>query len=103
MSNITLEQEILLKLASRLDNLLTGITKIGVAIAGARAANHWSGALTGLIALELAKSGNLAAGAAGVGVLGVIGLTNIVRVPEAATTTTEGGFVINWPWWSVKP
>lgn len=48
--------------------------KAGVAYIGIRATKHWTGALTGLVALRLANSPNLAAGAAGVGTLAALGI-----------------------------
>lgn len=67
---------------SRLDQLVDGATKLGVAYIGYKAANHWSGALTNLVALKLAQGGNLAGGVAGVSVLAFSGLTQIIPTTE---------------------
>jgi len=66
-----------LSLGGRLDSIIDGVTKIGVAYAGYKAANHISGGLAALVALQLAKSGNVVAGAAGLATLGLIGATNL--------------------------
>ena len=50
--------------------------KAGVAYLGYRSVNHWVGALTGLLGLQLARSDNLAAGAAGIATLAGIGVSN---------------------------
>jgi len=65
----------ILQLLSRSDQLIETATKVGVAYLGYTSNNHWSGALTALVALKLAQSGNVVAGAAGIGVLSFIGLT----------------------------
>jgi len=75
----SISQEAIIRLISRSDRLIEAGTKIGVAYLGYQANNHWTGALTSLIALKLAQSGNVVAGAAGVSVLGIIGLTNITK------------------------
>ena len=70
----------LLKLGESLvkhsDKLLNVIAAAGVGYVGYKAFNHWSGALTGLLALQLVKSPNLAAGTAGVGTLAALGAMN---------------------------
>jgi len=55
------------------------LTKGGVAYFGAKTFNHPAGALIGLVALELAKSMNLVAGASGVATLGAMGLCQVIR------------------------
>ncbi|GAG66732.1 unnamed protein product [marine sediment metagenome] len=77
--------EALLNLTSRLDSLVTGATKLGVAYAGYRANGHWTGALTGLVALRLAEGGNLAGGAAGLGTLALIGVANVPQIVQPIT------------------
>lgn len=86
MSSITQEDKNnLAVVASRLDQVISGLTKLGVAYVGYKATNHWTGALTGLIALKMAEGGNLAGGAAGTAVLGLLGLTQMppVQIPES--------------------
>lgn len=73
------EKTAILRLIERSDKLLDTATKLGVAYVGYKASNHWSGALTGLVALRLSNSPNLAAGIAGTTVLGFLGLTNVVN------------------------
>ncbi|GAG94486.1 unnamed protein product, partial [marine sediment metagenome] len=69
-TDMSKKEAALLSLGGRLDNLINGVTKLGVAYFGAKAANHWSGAITGLVALRLAESGNAPAGIAGLATLG---------------------------------
>lgn len=74
-----MDKESIVRLITNSDRLIETATKAGVALLGYKANNHWTGALTSLVALKLAQSGNIVAGAAGVGVLGFIGLTNITQ------------------------
>lgn len=75
------DQELLIRLAEKSDKIIDSAMKVGVAYMGYKAANHWTGSLNALIALKLAQSGNIVAGAAGVGVLAFIGATQIVQAP----------------------
>ena len=61
----------------RLPKVIDLITKLGIAYYGAYAYKHPSGALVGLIALELAKAQNAIAGASGIATLGAIGLASM--------------------------
>ena len=72
-------ERIIAKFIEHSDRLINTATKLGVAYVGYKANNHWSGALTGLVALRLAESNNLAAGIAGTATLAVIGLTSIPK------------------------
>ena len=49
-------------------------TNLGVAYAGYRASGHWSGGITGLVALRLATAPNIPAGLAGLATLAAIGV-----------------------------
>jgi len=49
-------------------------TNLGVAYAGYRASGHWSGGITGLVALRLATAPNIPAGLAGLATLAAIGI-----------------------------
>jgi len=81
----------IIQLLSRSDRLIETATKAGVAYLGYKSNNHWTGALTSLVALKLAQSGNLAAGAAGVGVLAIIGLTDLGTKYVNPLDPTAGG------------
>ena len=81
-----MEKDLLEKLTpllARADHLIEAATKIGVAYVGFRAGEKIAkgggvgGALSNLIALKLAQSGNIVAGAAGVATLAGTGLTSI--------------------------
>lgn len=63
--------------------MIAGLTKLGVAFVGFKATNHWTGALSALIALRMAEGGNLAGGVAGVGVLGLLGLSQLPAPVES--------------------
>ena len=80
----------IIELIARSDQLVDTATKLGVAFIGYKANNHWSGALTGLVALRLSNSPNLAAGVAGVGVLAGLGLMNIVQQAPGAPLVYRG-------------
>lgn len=73
--------EQLLRVIEKSDVILETATKLGVAYMGYKSNKDWSGALTALIAFKLAQSGNVVAGAAGVGVLALIGATQIPTIP----------------------
>lgn len=73
--------KILDRVLSKAEHLADIALKAGVAWTGYRATNHWSGGLTGLVALRLAQSPNLAAGLAGTGMLAWLGLSAFVS-PE---------------------
>lgn len=91
--------------AGNLDRVIDGVTKIGVAYIGFKAANHWTGALTNLVALRLAEGGNLAGGVAGVAVLAYSGLTQVVTPSDTSYLTTEqqtNPFVATNPFGGVK-
>ena len=80
----------IIRLLARSDQLVDTATKVGVAVIGFKANNHWSGALTGLVALRLSNSPNLAAGVAGVGVLTGLGLLNIIQqIPKEPPVFTD--------------
>jgi len=98
-----LNQETIATVVSRLDSIVTGATKLGVAYAGYKSVDHWGGALVGLVALRLAEGGNIAAGGAGLATLGAIGVASIPVISDrlgddyAASPTQAGGFDL--PYW----
>lgn len=73
----------------RLDTLLSAATKLGVAYAGVNALKHPMGAVVGLVALKLATSPSIAAGAVGAATLAGIGLLNFVPAPEGDGAVTH--------------
>jgi len=96
----------LLKVGTRLDNILSGVTKLGVAYLGFKAANHWTGAIAGLVALRLAESGNAPAGVAGLATLGFIGANQVEDNSLGAGLSTglvhtdpDTGDQYYLPWW----
>jgi len=78
------DQRSITRLVANSDRIIEALTKAGVALVGFQSNNHWTGALTALVALRLASGGNLAGGVAGTGVLAVMGLDRI-RAPAAPT------------------
>lgn len=83
IKNLVIKDE-LFKEMKKLQELLQGMpaiidlgVKAGIAYYGYKAVDHPSGSLAALIAFELAKSQNIAAGAAGLATLGLIGLGSI--------------------------
>ena len=73
---VTNEDEVRLQWIDRLDKIINGITKLGIAYAGVNAIKHPMGAVVGLVAYRLAQSNNLASGAVGSATLAGIGLLN---------------------------
>lgn len=69
-----MDNEVLSLVAANSNKLIDTVTKVGVAYVGYKAVDHWSGALTGLVALKLATANNLAAGIAGVATLTGLGV-----------------------------
>jgi len=70
LKNLDKFQDILAKVPKSLD----AIMKIGLAAYGIKTFEHPAGALVALLALELAKSENIVAGASGVGTLALMGI-----------------------------
>lgn len=75
---------------SRLDGIMNAALKIGVFWLGYKSNNHWTGGITGLAALEFAKSGNIVAGAAGVGTLAAIGVSNAIQAANPIQNLMAG-------------
>lgn len=71
----------------KLEKIPDIVMKAGLAYAGYRATNHWTGAIAALVGLKLATGNNLAGGAAGVTALTFIGLGNAFK--EYPRTTAE--------------
>lgn len=93
-------EDAILRVLGRLDSIVEGVTKIGVAYVGFKAANHWTGALTNLVALKLAQGGNVVAGAAGTAVLAISGLTQMQ--PQQDQPLLDYGTAMgeaSWPYW----
>ena len=79
----------LTEVVNKVPNLIMdiGVMKVGYDAAG----GNIGGALAGKVALELARSDNIVAGASGVGVLGILGLTSIVNqdgIPQTDPAST---------------
>lgn len=80
-----------LQWVDRLDKMLDAVTKLGVAYAGMKAIDHVMGGVVGLVALKLATSPSVSAGAVGAATLAGIGILNYVPTPEG------GGGVVPTP------
>lgn len=92
-------EEMALKAAINGDRILETFTKAGVAFVGYNASNHWTGALTALISLQLAKGGNLAGGIAGTGVLALLGLTNVINQRDFSNLPSDHQY---WKWFTFE-
>ncbi len=82
------EIDLLLRLGENGSKILDTATKGAVAYMGYKSTDHWTGAVTALIALKLASGGNLAGGVAGVAVLTTIGLASGADARMAMTEET---------------
>lgn len=84
-----MRNELLQRVMDKLEAIPDVAVNLGVAYVGAKSTRHWSGALTGLIALKLAQAPNLLAGAVGIGMLTFLGLTAFAQdLPQQDYTYT---------------